>query len=57
MDGFVRTLSENMVIGWLSHALPSKFHNQIKNAERSLDEGRITKAQEILRELVREEMF
>lgn len=57
MDGFVRALSENMVIGWLSNALPSKFHNQIKNAERSLDEGRITEAQKILQEVVREEIF
>jgi putative thioredoxin len=52
VDGFIGALPENMVTGWLSKALPSKFHNQIKNAERLLDEERIVEAQKILEEVV-----
>ena len=55
VDGFIGALPENMVRDWLKKALPSKFHNQIKDAERSLDEGRIVEAQKILGEVVRAE--
>lgn len=55
VDGFIGALPENMVIGWLSKALPSKFHSQMKNAERSLEEGRIAEAKKILEEVVRAE--
>ncbi|MGB7291325.1 MAG: thioredoxin [Thermodesulfobacteriota bacterium] len=52
VDGFIGALPENMVRGWLIKALPSKFYNQIKNAERLLDDGRIVEAQKILEEVV-----
>jgi putative thioredoxin len=52
VDGFIGALPENMVRGWLIKALPSKFHNQVKNAERLVDEGRIVEAQKILEEVV-----
>lgn len=52
VDGFVGALPENMVKAWLSKALPSKFHNEIKNAEHLLDEGRVAEAQKILEEVV-----
>jgi putative thioredoxin len=51
-NGFIGALPENIVKGWLSKALPSKFHNQIKNAERLLNEERIVEAQKILEEVV-----
>lgn len=52
VDGFIGALPENMVRGWLIKALPSKFHNQIKDAQRLLDEGRIIEARKILEEVV-----
>jgi putative thioredoxin len=52
VDGFIGALPENMVRGWLIKALPSKFHNQIKDAQRLLDEGSIIEAQKILEEVV-----
>ncbi len=52
VDGFIGALPENMVRGWLIKALPSKFHNQIKDAQRLLAEGRIGEAQGILEEVV-----
>ena len=52
VDGFIGALPENMVRGWLIKALPSKFHNQIKDAHRLLDEGRIIEARKILEEVV-----
>jgi putative thioredoxin len=52
VDGFIGALPENMVRGWLIKALPSKFHNQIKDAQRLLAEGRIGEAQAILEEVV-----
>jgi putative thioredoxin len=52
VDGFIGALPENMVRGWLSKAMPSKLHNQIKNAEHLLDEGKIVEAQKILEEVV-----
>lgn len=52
VNGFIGALPENMVRGWLIKALPSKFYNQIKNAERLLDDGRIVEAQKILEEVV-----
>ena len=52
VDGFIGALPENMVTGWLSKALPGKYHNQVKNAEHLLDEGGIVEAQKILEEVV-----
>lgn len=52
VDGFVGALPENMVRVWLKKALPSKFHNEIKNAEQSLNEGRLAEAQKILEKVV-----
>lgn len=52
VDGFIGALPENMVRGWLIKALPSKFHNQIRDAQRLLAEGRIGEAQGILEEVV-----
>ena len=52
VDGFIGALPENMVRAWLIKALPSKFFNQIKDAERLLAEGRIGEAQRILEQVV-----
>lgn len=55
VDGFMGALPENVVAAWLSKALPSKFHNQIKEAKRLLDENRIVEAKKILEVVVSEE--
>ncbi len=55
VDGFIGALPENMVRAWLKKALPSKFHNEIKNAGHLLDEGRAMEAQKILEDVIRAE--
>lgn len=55
VDGFIGALPENMVRDWLTKALPSKFYNQIKEAQRLIGEGKIGEAQGILEEVVEAE--
>ncbi len=52
VDGFIGALPENMVRMWLKKAMPSKVHNEIKNAEQLLNEGRVDEAQDILEKVV-----
>jgi len=52
VDEFMGALPESIVARWISKALPSKYHNQLKKAKRLIDEGRIVEAQKILEEIV-----
>lgn len=54
-DEFVGALPKNAIEKWLEKAIPSKFANQLKDAENLLVEGETEKAKRLLQEIVTEE--
>jgi putative thioredoxin len=55
VDEFVGAMPEEMIVQWLSKVLPSKYREQIKQAQQLLAEHQIRKAQTLLEGIMKAE--
>lgn len=52
VDEFVGVMPEEMIAQWLHKALPSKYRGQMQKARQLIQEGKLSKAQKVLQQVI-----